>query len=63
MQLIHQYFTLQSIQISQFANILPLQNFSVYGKSTCIHRVIYELKKPMSSDLRSKLQVIRKATQ
>ena len=30
-QLIRQYFTRQLVQVSLFANILPLQNFPMYG--------------------------------
>ena len=30
-QLIRQYFTRQLVQVSLFANILPLQNFPTYG--------------------------------
>ena len=30
-QLIRQYFPRQLVQVSLFANILPLQNFSMYG--------------------------------
>ena len=33
MRLIHQYFTLQLIQISAFANVLPRQNFPMYGST------------------------------
>ena len=32
-QLIRSYFTRQLVQISLFANILPLQNFPTYGNS------------------------------
>ena len=31
-QLIRQYFTRQLVQVSLFANILPLQNFPTYGR-------------------------------
>ena len=30
-QLVRQYFTRQLVQVSLFANILPLQNFPTYG--------------------------------
>ena len=42
MQLILQCFTLQLVQIVLFANVLPLQNFPVYGLiSTIIHMYIH----------------------
>ena len=44
-QLIHQYFTRQLVQVSLFANILPLQNFPTYGITIyitiCTDKVIH----------------------
>ena len=43
-QLICQYFPSQLIQVSLFANILPLQNFPMYGiLLTLIHSFIKQI--------------------